>query len=390
MDFFDFHLTTVWLWKLLILLGVSIISGIILSVTYQIGNKKDQQPAQPFGWLIVIMPSLVSVIIFIVEDNFLRAVFLLGATTLIRFRNPVKNPLNTILILATVGTGASAGFGFYTVSIVLALLCFLIIWIDCHFINRAGMYVNRLLYLDCHYSHHPDMVLKDMGKWLRKWTKLSVETSASGDHLYWYYQVQIRKEGEMRGRIRRYGDIAPWERVFVEIKRRKGQYIEKSRFPLETQLLPFLFNLSQKDRITQTLNQAGIQVYNEVISLARLFHLRPVVFIRYKRKAFWAKGEERLRITFDSDLSYDVVNQNCLSPLENTQPILDGDQVVMEIKANGRVPFWVLEIIKEFECRMMRLSKYCLGVQMAHGLGGSYFAYSKKEATLSSTGGAHA
>ena len=201
MGFLTFHLQFSSLWKLLILLMVSIITGLILSVTYQIGNKKSQQSAQPFAWLIVIMPSLVSVVIFMVEDNFLRAVFLLGATTLIRFRNPVKNPLNTILILATVGTGASAGFGFYMASIMLALVCFLVIWIDYHFINRSGIHVNRLLYLDCHYSHHPDMVLRDMGKWLRKWTKLSMETSVSGDHLYWYYQVELRKEQEIKGLI---------------------------------------------------------------------------------------------------------------------------------------------------------------------------------------------
>lgn len=201
MSFLDFHQTVGSFWKLLILLGVSIIAGLILSATYYIGNKKDQQTAQPFAWLIVIMPSLVSVVIFMVEDNFLRAVYLLGAATLIRFRNPVKNPFNTILILATVGTGASAGFGFYMVSIIMALLCFAIIWIDYNFINKTGMYVNRILYLDCHYSHHPDMVLKDMGKWLGRWTKLSMETSISEDHFYWYYQVQLKKEQELKGLI---------------------------------------------------------------------------------------------------------------------------------------------------------------------------------------------
>lgn len=199
-----FHQTISWLCVFLLLLVVSIISGLILSLTYQIGNKRGQQSAQPFAWLMVIMPSLVSVIIFMVEDNFLRAIFLLGATTLIRFRNPVKNPLNTILILATVGAGASAGFGYYMGSIMLALVCFLIIWIDCQFINRAGIDVNRLLYLDCDYSHHPDMVLKDMGKWLRKWTKLSMETSTSGDHLYWYYQVEVRREQELKGLIEKF------------------------------------------------------------------------------------------------------------------------------------------------------------------------------------------
>ena len=183
-------------------------------------------------------------------------------------------------------------------------------------------------------------------------------------------------------RIRRYGNAGTWDRVFVEIKKRNGQYIEKIRFPLNAQLLPFLFNISQKECIVKTLNSAEVQVYNEVISLTQLFQLRPIIFIRYKRKAFWAEGEERLRITFDSDLSYDVVNQNCLSPLENTNLILGGDQIIMEIKANGKVPFWILDIVQEFECHMTRLSKYCLGVRMAHGLGGSYFDFSKKETSL--------
>ena len=221
--------------------------------------------------------------------------------------------------------------------------------------GREGSYINETLYFD---SPHFDFFFHKIEG------------------------VKLRR----KVRIRRYGDTAPWEIVFVEIKRRNGQYIEKSRFPLESQLLPFLFNPSQKDRITQTLTQVGIQVYNEVISLTQIFHLRPIVFIHYKRKAFWVKGDERLRITFDSDLSYDVVNQNCISPLENTQLILGGDQVIMEIKANGRVPFWVLELIQEFECHMTRLSKYCLGVRMAHGLGGNYFDYSKKEATLNIAG----
>ena len=207
MDFLTFYLQFGSLWKLLILLAVSIIAGLILSGAYQVGNKKGSQSAQPFAWLIVVMPSLVSVIIFMVEDNFLRAVFLLGATTLIRFRNPVKNPLNTILVLATVGTGASAGFGFYMGSIMLALVCFLVIWINYHFINRTGIHVNRLLYLDCHCSYQPDMVLKDMGKWLRKWTKLSMETSASRDHLYWYYQVEIRREQGIKELIDKFESI---------------------------------------------------------------------------------------------------------------------------------------------------------------------------------------
>ena len=194
MDFFTPYQTTVWLWELLFLFVISITAGLILSLTYRMSGKKNQQAAQPFAWLMVVMPCLISVIIFMVEDNFLRAVYLLGATTLVRFRNPVKNPFTTIVVLASVGAGAAAGFGFYLGSLLLALFCFATVWIGYHFSEKTGNPVVRVLYLDCDSLHYPDRVLKSMGQWLKKWVKLSVETSTTDDRSYWYYQVYLRDE----------------------------------------------------------------------------------------------------------------------------------------------------------------------------------------------------
>ena len=193
--------------------------------------------------------------------------------------------------------------------------------------------------------------------------------------------VKLRK----KVRIRRYGNRGPWEKLFVEIKRRNGQYIEKARFTIEPYLLPSLFTPSHRELCTQSLKPQECQVYNEVLSLAQLFQLRPILFIRYIRRSFWAEGDERLRITFDSELGYDTVNHDCLRPLENINYILDGGQVIMEIKANGSVPLWVLELIQEYECKMIRFSKYCLGVQAAYGLEGNSFSYAKEQATLTFT-----
>ena len=204
MDFLTPHQTTVWLWELLVLLVISITAGLILSVTYQVSGKKGEQAGQPFAWLMVIMPSLISVIIFMVEDNFLRAVYLLGATTLIRFRNPVKNPFTTIVMLATVGTGAAAGFGFYLGSLLLALCCLATVWIGNHFTSRAGKDVVRVLYLDCNSAHYPDRILKSMGKWLEKWVKLSIETSTIDDRSHWYYQVYIRDDSRIDELIKQF------------------------------------------------------------------------------------------------------------------------------------------------------------------------------------------
>lgn len=115
-----------------------------------------------------------------------------GATTLIRFRNPVKNPFTTIVMLATVGAGAAAGFGFYLGSLLLALFCFATVWMGNHFTKQTGRDVVRVLYLDCNSGHYPDRILKSMGKWLKKWVKLSIETSTTDDRSHWYYQVYLR------------------------------------------------------------------------------------------------------------------------------------------------------------------------------------------------------
>ena len=221
--------------------------------------------------------------------------------------------------------------------------------------GRDGYYVNESLYFD------------------------------SPDFDFFFHKIEgvkLRK----KLRIRRYGNLGPWEKLFVEIKRRNGQYIEKGRFAIEPHLLSSLFTPPHRELCAQNLNPLECQVYNEVLSLAQLFQLRPIMFIRYVRRSFWAEGDERLRITFDSELGYDTVNHDCLRPLENINYILDGNQIIMEIKANGSVPFWVLELIQEYECRMIRFSKYCLGVQAAYRLGGSSFSYAKEQATLTFNG----
>lgn len=215
MGFLFPYQTTAWLWKLLVLLTVSVSSGLILSAAYQVGSRKSDQVSQPFAWLFPIMPALIAVLIFLVEDNFLRAVYLLGATSLIRFRNPVKNPFITILVYATVAAGAAAGFGYYLGSLILALFCLAIVWVGCRFTHQPGIDVTRVLYLDCPADRYPEHVLQRMGKWLKGWTKLSAETSVVNDHLQWCYQVRIRNEGEINELVKAFEKLGIRASVLV-------------------------------------------------------------------------------------------------------------------------------------------------------------------------------
>ena len=193
MYIYNFYVSFGFFWKIFIVLAVSILSGLILSIAYQMGNRESRQSSQPYSWFVLIMPSLIAIIIFLVSDNFLRAVYLLGATTLIRFRNPVKNPLTTIFVLATVGTGACVGFGLYTGSIALALACLLIIRVSGSW-SMAGSGVSRILYLDCHDTQQPEEILKTLQQQITRWSPLSLESAPGGERLYYAYAVELAKK----------------------------------------------------------------------------------------------------------------------------------------------------------------------------------------------------
>jgi hypothetical protein len=186
----NFYISFGFFWKIFFVLTVSLVSGLILSLAYQMGNKESRQSSQPYSWFILIMPSMIAVIIFMVGDNFLRAVYLLGATALIRFRNPVKNPLTTIFVLATVGAGACTGFGLYGGSIALSLMCLLIVRVSCYW-STAGRGASRILHLDCHHTQQPEMVLQELKQYVKQWAPLSVEAVPGGDRFYYSYDVEL-------------------------------------------------------------------------------------------------------------------------------------------------------------------------------------------------------
>ena len=58
----------------------------------------------------------------IIGSNIARAFALIGAMSIVRFRNPVKETRDLVYIFATIAIGMSAGTGFYSTTIIFAIL----------------------------------------------------------------------------------------------------------------------------------------------------------------------------------------------------------------------------------------------------------------------------
>jgi SPX domain protein involved in polyphosphate accumulation len=151
--------------------------------------------------------------------------------------------------------------------------------------------------------------------------------------------------------------------VFVEIKQRMNRVTQKRRI-----ILPYgeALRLCNDRQIPKHAldDQATI---DEIHTFLWIYNLRPASIVRYERQAFiGTEYDIGLRVTFDTDLFYQTYPLT-LHRSSNGLPLLPPAFVVMEVKANERVPYWLTELVAAHNLQMIRMSKYCRSIEVANG-----------------------
>jgi hypothetical protein len=164
-------------------------------------------------------------------------------------------------------------------------------------------------------------------------------------------------------RIRSYTDEPEYPRFF-EIKRRINNVILKSRARVMYRDVPTLLAglpLPPQDYTTddEALNQ--FQLYMRAIDA------KPLVLIRYMRQAFEGDSENRVRVTFDRELCYNVTRK--------PEVTLDGQGwqrnsltrhgVILEIKFTGSYPVWLSRMVAHFGLQQRSISKYATSIEQS-------------------------
>lgn len=159
-------------------------------------------------------------------------------------------------------------------------------------------------------------------------------------------------------RVRRYASD-PTSPVWVEIKQRINRTTQKRRLALpEAQAL----RLCAGDRPQDIDDPSDDEAAQEVEFLVGSLGLQPTCVIGYRREA-WVGGnyEPGLRVTFDRDL-WTTPAAEGLEPTGRRQSLIPPIGIVMEVKANERVPLWLATLLARHQCPLRRYSKYCNGV----------------------------
>jgi len=107
MDLMDVFLVVFW----------SLVLGVIIAITYR-GTHRGVSYSQTFTQNLVLIGFIVSLVMLIVGTNIARAFTLLGALSIVRFRNAVKDSRDVGFIFFVMAIGMACGTKFYPLAMI--------------------------------------------------------------------------------------------------------------------------------------------------------------------------------------------------------------------------------------------------------------------------------
>jgi hypothetical protein len=179
---------------LLAALGAAFGLGLLVSLVYR-RTHKTRNPSQSFVFTLVLLPAVITVIIFLVGNNVARAFSLAGAFSIIRFRSAPGDPKDITYVLFSMAIGLAAGMGFVLYAAVVGvLLCAVMAALElCGYGRPCGL--EKILKItipeNLNFQHVFDGVL---AQYTLSWTLQKIRTTDLGS-LYELNYLVVTKNG---------------------------------------------------------------------------------------------------------------------------------------------------------------------------------------------------
>lgn len=146
-----------------------------------------------FVHAMVILGVTVAVIMLIIGSNIARAFTLVGALSIIRFRNPIKDSRDVAFIFVSMAIGMSVGTGFYLTAVIFTLFACFMVYALTRF--EVGSTSRREMLLKLHVPADTDyakVFAEVFYRDLREHALLSVEPLRDRNQLELVYSLEFK------------------------------------------------------------------------------------------------------------------------------------------------------------------------------------------------------
>lgn len=154
-------------------------------------------------------------------------------------------------------------------------------------------------------------------------------------------------------RVRSYGVPGDEDKAFIEIKKKYKGIVYKRRITAQAKDVELILT----DGSGFEIKKSDEQIRNEILWFQSFYRTQPRIFIGYDRQAFAGIQDSGLRITFDTNIRWrdEELDLRCG---DYGQPVLPGEQVLMEVKMPGACPLWLAHILNDSSIYPTSFSKY--------------------------------
>ncbi|HEU4732480.1 MAG TPA: DUF4956 domain-containing protein [Kofleriaceae bacterium] len=179
-------------------LGLSLALSLAIATTYRVTHRGVSY-SQTYAHTLVIMCMVITVIMLIVGSSIARAFSLVGAMSIIRFRNAVKETKDIGFIFLVISIGMACGARFYTLAAIASfLLCTVIL-----LLFRANMFgkaqSSRILCVRMPADRDHEGALNPVfSRYLDDSNLISMESVGGGTLQELVYSVVLKRTAEPR------------------------------------------------------------------------------------------------------------------------------------------------------------------------------------------------
>lgn len=179
--------------KIAFCLILSFILSLAVAKTYQI-TYKGVSFSPAFMHTLVLCAMVIGAVMLIIGSNIARAFSLVGALSIIRFRNAVKDPRDVAYIFLAMGIGMACGTGFYSIGITLTVItCAASLFLSFVRFGEHGL-TERILRIQAPQTSDFESIFNDvLREHSEQYNLVSAETTRMGTELELTFALKVAK-----------------------------------------------------------------------------------------------------------------------------------------------------------------------------------------------------
>ncbi len=108
-------------WNIVLIIAIACLIGIYIFMVYKTTSKSAFY-SKDLNVTMAGLPLIVAAIMVAMQSNLLVSLGMVGALSIVRFRNAVKNPLDLLYLFWSVSAGIIVGVGLYVLAFVLCIV----------------------------------------------------------------------------------------------------------------------------------------------------------------------------------------------------------------------------------------------------------------------------